>query len=299
MQTLFESSEESPGAVGLGLIPGAVALFPAGEGVSVPQIGWNGVTCHQAGLSALAGVLDGGSSASGAAAGAGTTSAPARKLYFVHSYRATVSAANAAWVACTTDYGGARYISAVARGGVFATQFHPEKSGAVGLAVFRAFLGAAEAAGTGAPPPPLPQAPPPSEALAAALLDAAAHPPTRVCRRVIACLDVRSNDAGDLVVTKGDQYDVREHAGAPEGGSGKPPVRNLGKPVELCARYYQEGADEVAFLNITAFRDEPLEDTPMLGVLEAASERVFVPLTVRLRAGGGAGDGAWWCRGPR
>jgi hypothetical protein len=79
-------------------------------------------------------------------------------------------------------------------------------------------------------------------------------------------------------VTKGDQYDVRE---ASAGGGGE--VRNLGKPVELCARYYEEGADEVAFLNITAFRGEPLADMPMLGVLEAASEKVFVPLTVRPR----------------
>jgi glutamine amidotransferase/cyclase len=266
MQTLFDSSEESPGAAGLGLIPGVVARFPAGSGSSVPQIGWNGVACHQGGgASAALDCLQGGD----------------KKVYFVHSYRATVSAANAAWVACTTDYAGGRFISAVSRGGVFATQFHPEKSGAVGLAVFRAFLEAAERAGVGAPPQPLPPLGAPSAPLAARILDTAASPPTRVCRRVIACLDVRSNDAGDLVVTKGDQYDVREHAAPAEGGGGKPAVRNLGKPVDLCARYYEEGADEVTFLNITAFRNEPLDDTPMLGVLEASSERVFVPLTVR------------------
>ncbi|KAJ3339267.1 hypothetical protein HDU91_001044, partial [Kappamyces sp. JEL0680] len=95
--------------------------------------------------------------------------------------------------------------------------------------------------------------------------------------RIIACLDVRSNDHGDLVVTKGDQYDVREHSGE---------VRNLGKPVELARRYYEEGADEVTFLNITSFRDCPLEDTPMLEVLKKASETVFVPLTI----GGGIRD---------
>ncbi len=78
-----------------------------------------------------------------------------------------------------------------------------------------------------------------------------------LARRVIACLDVRSNDAGDLVVTKGDQYDVREAANAGE-------VRNLGKPVELCKAYYEAGADEVTFLNITGFRDFPLGDLPML-----------------------------------
>ena len=265
MQTLFESSEESPGAAGLGLIPGAVARFAEGAAHSVPHIGWNGVTCQQPAGSAAAAALD-GLRASGARG----------KVYFVHSYRAAVSAANAPWVAGTTDYGGCRYISAVARGGVFATQFHPEKSGPAGLAMFRAFLQAAERAAAGPPAAPLAAAAS-DAALAAAILDAAAAP-TRVCRRVVACLDVRSNDAGDLVVTKGDQYDVREHATA---GGGKPAVRNLGKPVELCARYYDEGADEVAFLNITAFRDEPLDDTPMLAVLEAASERVFVPLTVR------------------
>jgi len=104
---------------------------------------------------------------------------------------------------------------------------------------------------------------------------------------------VRTNDDGDLVVTKGDKYDVREKgddaptaADAVDVGAGTAParpVRNLGKPVDLCDRYYREGADEVAFLNITAFRSEPLEDTPMLAVLEAASEKVFVPLTVSAR----------------
>lgn len=91
---------------------------------------------------------------------------------------------------------------------------------------------------------------------------------------------MRTNDDGDLVVTKGDKYDVREKEPAP-GDAAARPVRNLGKPVEVAARYYEEGADEVAFLNITAFREEPLDDVPMLAVLESASERVFVPLTVR------------------
>ncbi|MCO5593107.1 hypothetical protein L7F22_047113 [Adiantum nelumboides] len=63
-------------------------------------------------------------------------------------------------------------------------------------------------------------------------------------------------------------------------------VRNLGKPVDLASRYYQEGADEVGFLNITGFRDFPLGDMPMLEVLQRTSEKVFVPLTV----GGGIRD---------
>ena len=57
-------------------------------------------------------------------------------------------------------------------------------------------------------------------------------------------------------------------------------VRNLGKPVELARRYYEEGADEITFLNITAFRDFPLADQPMLEVLRRTSEKVFVPLTI-------------------
>ena len=79
-------------------------------------------------------------------------------------------------------------------------------------------------------------------------------------------------------MTKGDQYDVRT-TDADRG------VRNLGKPVELAARYYTEGADEVTFLNITAFRDSPLEDQPMLAVLQAASAQTFVPLCVRAALG--------------
>jgi glutamine amidotransferase/cyclase len=57
-------------------------------------------------------------------------------------------------------------------------------------------------------------------------------------------------------------------------------VRNLGKPVELAKRYYEEGADEITFLNITGFRDFPMQDQPMIEVLEKTSEKVFVPLTI-------------------
>jgi glutamine amidotransferase/cyclase len=50
--------------------------------------------------------------------------------------------------------------------------------------------------------------------------------------------------------------------------------------VELARRYYEEGADEITFLNITGFRDFPLKDQPMLEVLQKTSENVFVPLTI-------------------
>ena len=102
---------------------------------------------------------------------------------------------------------------------------------------------------------------------------------TQLVKRVVVALDVRSNDHGDLVVTKGDQYDVRENEkeGVEEGRGG---VRNLGKPVSLASRYYTEGADEIAFLNITSFRQGVIEDMPMLQVLEESSKSIFVPLTV-------------------
>lgn len=93
---------------------------------------------------------------------------------------------------------------------------------------------------------------------------------------------MRANDQGDLVVTKGDQYDVRDSSNCAQGGT----VRNMGKPVDLCKRYYEEGADEIAFLNITSFREQPMGDLPMVQVLKASSECVFVPLTI----GGGIRD---------
>lgn len=235
LQSLFEGSEESPGVAGLGLIPGQVRRFADSE-LAVPHMGWNGLRAR--GASGLLSGLD------------------EQRFYFVHSYHAVPSDQNASWVLAETDYG-TPFISAVERGPVVAVQFHPEKSGPAGLEVLRRFL--SDAAGR----------PAPSRADAREQL--AAAPPTQLAKRVIACLDVRSNDAGDLVVTKGDQYDVRESGGE---------VRNLGKPVELARRYYEEGADEITFLNITAFRDFPLEDQPMLEVLRRTSEQVFVPLTI-------------------
>jgi glutamine amidotransferase/cyclase len=167
------------------------------------------------------------------------------KFYFVHAYH--VAPENPDVVLTATDYG-YEFVSAVQQGNIMGTQFHPEKSGVYGRRILRNFLAAATSA----------------------VLPVHVPETTQLARRIIACLDVRTNDRGDLVVTKGDQYDVRE--------AGR--VRNLGLPVDLARRYYREGADEITFLNITGFRDFPLEDMPMLEVLKQTSRNVFVPLTI-------------------
>ncbi len=230
MQALFEGSAESPDENGLCLLPGRVERFEID--LAVPHIGWNGIRVQQP--TDLFHGLRGD-----------------EKFYFVHAYH--VVADDPETVLAMTDYG-YPFVSAVQRGNIQGTQFHPEKSGAYGLVVLENFIRQDRQA------------------------TIPARQPQRTClaKRIIACLDVRANDQGDLVVTKGDQYDVRE-AGS---------VRNLGKPVQLAGRYFEEGADEVTFLNITGFRDFPLADMPMIQVLKETSENVFVPLTI----GGGIRD---------
>lgn len=172
------------------------------------------------------------------------------KLYFVHSFHAPVAETPAEWILARTDYG-CEFVSAVSRGRVAAFQFHPEKCGTPGLNILNNYLSDNETL----------------------CLRSEGQTKTRMAKRIIACLDVRSNDAGDLVVTKGDQYDVRDNS---TGGA----VRNLGKPVTLAQRYFEEGADEITFLNITGFRSFPLKDQPMIDLLKETSKNVFVPLTI-------------------
>ena len=173
------------------------------------------------------------------------------KFYFVHTYHVVPD--DTSCILTTTDYG-YEYCSSIQKGNIIATQFHPEKSSKAGLTVLKNFL---------------------EESRQEVLPDIQLIK-TQLAKRIIACLDVRTNDYGDLVVTKGDQYDVREMGD----------VRNLGKPVELAGKYYEQGADEITFLNITGFRDFPLKDMPMLEVLQQTSKNVFVPLTI----GGGIRD---------
>ena len=68
-----------------------------------------------------------------------------RRVYFVNSYRATPSEANSDWTLATSSYGGGDFVAAVGRGNVYATQFHPEKSGGAGLDILRNFLGPLDA----------------------------------------------------------------------------------------------------------------------------------------------------------
>ncbi len=230
LQALFDYSEEAPHVRGLGIFKGFVKRFSID--LSVPHIGWNGLTIQQPSY-----IFN--------------TIAENEKFYFVHSYH--VVPYDKSIVLTTTDYG-YPFVSSIRKDNIIATQFHPEKSGRAGLKILTNFLkGTSDTI----------QLPKKAEK-------------TRLSKRIIACLDVRANDRGDLVVTKGDQYDVRE----------KGNIRNLGKPVDLARRYYEEGADEITFLNITGFRDFPLKDMPMLEVLKQTSKNVFVPLTI----GGGIRD---------
>lgn len=170
MQTLFEASEESPGVPGLGVIPGTISRFK-GAMSAVPQIGWNGVSPWRA--SPLLGDTDAACRAWSAPADGASPS----KLYYVHSFRAEVTDANRDWVLASTDYDGAPFIAAVQRGNVAATQFHPEKSGALGIALLRRFLVAATAVAGGDAGALTAGAP-----AAGPWVDA----PTRLARRVVA-----------------------------------------------------------------------------------------------------------------
>ncbi|ORY35870.1 putative Imidazoleglycerol phosphate synthase [Naematelia encephala] len=267
MQMLFTTSTESPGAQGTGLIDYPISKFRA-EGKTVPHMGWNNAWTAWSDQK--------GSETQEPDRG---FSKDSDDYYFVHSYAAIIPpTANGAdssiapFIHTLSRYGDETFVSSVRWKNVFGTQFHPEKSGKAGLEVLRKWLQAPIEAVSDAPSISTRQ----WRAENPNMTRREGKGPTN---RIVACLDVRSNDAGDLVVTKGDQYDVREK----DDTRG---VRNLGKPVDLARRYYTEGADEICFLNITSFRSSALQDQPMLAVVRAAAETVFVPLTV----GGGIKD---------
>jgi glutamine amidotransferase len=119
MQMLFDGSDESPDVDGLGVVAGRVTRLP--ETARLPQIGWNTLDVTP-GSRLCARLPD-----------------PAW-LYFVHSY--APEPADDAVVAASCTYG-RRFAAAIERGPVWATQFHPEKSGEVGLRLLRNFVEAA------------------------------------------------------------------------------------------------------------------------------------------------------------
>ena len=118
LQMLFESGAESPGVAGLGILPGSVPRF-VGGGLKVPHMGWNRLRFRQPACPLFAGIADGSF------------------VYFVHSYYGAPRQDSV--VAATTEYG-IEFASVIWSGNVFATQFHPEKSQAVGLQMLENFV---------------------------------------------------------------------------------------------------------------------------------------------------------------
>jgi imidazole glycerol-phosphate synthase subunit HisH len=117
MQLLFDESEEFGPVPGLGIFPGRVVRFAERPDLKVPHMGWNQIRKHQD-APHLQGIPDGAF------------------VYFVHSYY--VVPRDAALTATSTQYG-EEFASAIARDNVFATQYHPEKSQAVGLRILENF----------------------------------------------------------------------------------------------------------------------------------------------------------------
>jgi glutamine amidotransferase len=116
LQVLFEESEESPGARGLGWIKGKVVLLPAD--VMIPQMGWNSLSIKRP-VEILGEIAQGD------------------MFYFVHSYYG--NPVDRTVIAATTDHG-VDLAAVVAKDNLFATQFHPEKSGEKGLKILENFV---------------------------------------------------------------------------------------------------------------------------------------------------------------
>lgn len=122
MQALFEHSEES-NVTGLGIFPGRVVKFQRPSEFKIPHMGWNTIRFTQPHSPFAAGLAPEGEA-----------------FYFVHSYYCVP--ADPSLVLAECDYGGP-FCAAIARGRCFATQFHPEKSQAKGLQVYRNFAAVA------------------------------------------------------------------------------------------------------------------------------------------------------------
>lgn len=119
LQLLFESSEESRGVAGLGILPGKILRLPEDQGLKIPHIGWNSLSYPNNGR-LFAGIPE------------------QSYVYFVHSYY--LQAAEPEIVTAATEYAATIHAS-VEKGNVFACQFHPEKSSDVGMKIIKNFLG--------------------------------------------------------------------------------------------------------------------------------------------------------------
>lgn len=119
LQLLFEESEECPGVKGLGILPGKILRIPKAPGLKIPHMGWNSLRLANDGR-LFQGISQGG------------------YVYFVHSYY--LKAADERIVTATADYG-VNIHASVEKGNVFACQFHPEKSGDLGLQILENFAG--------------------------------------------------------------------------------------------------------------------------------------------------------------
>ena len=118
LQLLFESSEETPGVEGLGILKGKIVKIPPAPGLKIPHMGWNNIKVKE-----------------DSRLFKGLPENP--YVYFVHSYY--LQADDEDIVAATTEYG-VKIHAAVEKDNIFACQFHPEKSSTVGLQILKNFV---------------------------------------------------------------------------------------------------------------------------------------------------------------
>lgn len=118
LQLLFRRSDESDGVEGLSILPGEILRIPDAPGIKIPHIGWNSLEVSE-----------------GARLFKGLGENP--YVYFVHSYY--LKADDDSIVAATAEYGGTFIHASVQKDNVYACQFHPEKSGSVGMQILKNF----------------------------------------------------------------------------------------------------------------------------------------------------------------
>ncbi len=118
LQLLYKTSEESPNAIGLGILDGEILRIPDAPGLKIPQIGWNSLNINK-NAKLFHGIPEGA------------------YVYFVHSYY--LKSKSIEDVAATTHFSVDIHAS-VEKNNIFACQFHPEKSSDVGLAILKNFI---------------------------------------------------------------------------------------------------------------------------------------------------------------